>query len=43
MKKIIVLFLIIFVSQSVFSQSKEVTTTSTSEVIYNAPSNPVVE
>ena len=43
MKKIIVLFLIIFISQSVFSQSKEVTTTSTSEVIYNAPSNPVVE
>ena len=45
MKKIIVLFLVIVVSQSVFSQSQKITTTttSTSEVIYTPPSDPVVE
>lgn len=43
MKKIIVLFLVIVVSQSVFSQSTKVSTTSTSEVTFNAPSDPIVE
>ncbi len=45
MKKIIVIFLLIVVSQSVFSQSQKIatTTTSTSEVIYTPSSGPVVE
>ncbi|MBN8569498.1 MAG: T9SS type A sorting domain-containing protein [Ignavibacteria bacterium] len=43
MKKIIILFLVFFISQAVFSQPKKVSNTSTSEVIYNAPSDPVIE
>jgi len=43
MKKIIILFLLIIVSHSVFSQTTKGPSSSTSEYIYKAPPDPVVE